>query len=113
MAKMNQIALRFIQPLDHLKILENMGDGESFSPLLRSSVLHGVTIDNKRLLQLEQVCIQTDALLRKVFSIILTSKSMEPDFFKMFTAEEKQLQEFLSDLLFSTKDPLKDQDTIS
>jgi len=38
---------------------------------------------------------------------------MEPDFFKMFTAEEKQLQEFLSDLLFSTKDPLKDQDTIS
>jgi hypothetical protein len=79
---------------------------------LRSSVLHGGTIDNKKLLRLEPVCIQTDDLLRKVFSKILKSKSTEPDFFKMFTAEENQLQEFLSDLLFQADVSAKSQESV-
>lgn len=74
---------------------------------LRSRVLHGGTIENKGMLQLEQVCIQIDDLLRKVFIKILKSKSTEPDFFKMFIEEEKQLQDFLSDLLFKADDYLQ------
>jgi hypothetical protein len=66
---------------------------------LRSRVFHGGTIENRGMRQLEQVCVQTDDLLRKVFVKILKSKSTELDFFKMFIAEENQLREFLSDAL--------------
>lgn len=69
---------------------------------LRSSVLHGGTL-NKKLRRLEQVCIQTDSILRRVFAAILRGKSSKPDFFKLFTTDEEQLQEFLDDLVFSTR----------
>ena len=59
-------------------------------------VLHGGAIRGEKLQKLVQFCIQTDDILRKVFAKILQSKSSELDFFKMFTAEEKQLQGFLS-----------------
>ena len=67
----------------------------------RSSVLHGGTI-NKKPPRLEEVCIQTDSILRRLFATILRGKSSKPDFFKLFTTDEEQLQEFLDDLVFST-----------
>lgn len=79
---------------------------------LRSSVLHGGTI-KKKLTRLEQVCIQTDSILRRVFATILRAKSSKPDFFKLFTTDEEQLQECLDDLVFCTRPYSRVEDNIS
>jgi hypothetical protein len=69
---------------------------------LRSNVLHGGKID-KKLPELERVCVQTDSVLRKVFAMILNSRSSTVDYFKLFTTDDTQLQEHLDHLVFDTR----------
>lgn len=64
---------------------------------LRSAVLHGSAISNKKLPSLPNVCSKMDFVLRRVFKKII----LNPDLLKIFTKDEERLQEFFLELLFS------------
>ena len=64
---------------------------------LRSAVLHGSAISNSKLPNLPSVCSEMDSILRNVFKKII----LNPDLFLLFTQDEKRLQDFFVELLFS------------